>query len=464
MRGIPQEDVRIEEGPNVGHRPTYQCQNREPHPPMRLVSSALLLVLVLPVSALEPAEIAILVNKKSASSREVADHYVAKRGVPNENIVELLLPAGEDISRNDYERLVLPNLRAALEPKKSKIKCLLTTYGVPLRIGGKEPSGDEKKEAEELKPKLAAAKKALGELEKAEKKDAVELLAKREEIRRQENRLDTITHRETLAAFDSELMLLWHPTYSLVRWQPNPFNWQFPAAIRAKLPLPLMTCRLDGPTPEIAKRLVEDAIEVEKTGLSGKVYIDARGIGFDAKKPGDAGGYGGYDESFREMAELLKSAKFEVTLDNKTELFPPGSCPDAALYAGWYSHGNYIPSCTFKKGAVAWHLASSEAVTLRNEKSKVWCPNLLKAGVAATIGPVAEPYTIGFPKPAEFFGFLATGKYPLVECYAKTVYFTSWMTVLVGDPLYNPYKSSPKLDEANIQVSPKGSPPVYGVR
>ena len=38
----------------------------------------------------------------------------------------------------------------------------------------------------------------------------------------------------------------------------------------------------------------------------------------------------------------------------------------------------------------------------------MWCPNLLKKGVAATVGPVAEPYTIGFPKPSEFFGALAT--------------------------------------------------------
>ena len=53
---------------------------------------------------------------------------------------------------------------------------------------------------------------------------------------------------------------------------------------------------------------------------------------------------------------------------------------------------------------------------------------------------MAEPYTVGFPKPAEFFGFLATGKYTLAECYAKTVLFASWMTALVGDPLYNPFK------------------------
>ena len=75
----------------------------------------------------------------------------------------------------------------------------------------------------------------------------------------------------------------------------------------------------------------------------------------------------------------------------------------------------------------------------------------------ATLGPVSEPYTIGFPKPAEFFGFLVTGEYTLVECYSKTVLLTSWMTVLVGDPLYNPYRGQALLRVEQVQPSPAGS-------
>ena len=114
--------------------------------------------------------------------------------------------------------------------------------------------------------------------------------------------------------------------------------------------------------------------------------------------------------------------------------------------------------CEYNRGAVAWHLASSEATTLRNAASKVWCPNLLKKGVCATLGPVAEPYTLGFPKPAEFFGLLATGEYTLAECYGRSVLLCSWMTVLVGDPLYNPYKNAAgvKLKPADVPPSPKG--------
>jgi hypothetical protein len=106
---------------------------------------------------------------------------------------------------------------------------------------------------------------------------------------------------------------------------------------------------------------------------------------------------------------------------------------------------------------VAYHIASSEAVSLRDPKAKLWCKNLLDHGVAATLGPVAEPYTVGFPKPAEFFGSLATGRWALVECYSRTVYFASWMTVLVGDPLYNPFGKAPRLQPEQVRPSPEGS-------
>jgi uncharacterized protein (TIGR03790 family) len=216
-----------------------------------------------------------------------------------------------------------------------------------------------------------------------------------------------------------------------------------------------MVSRLDGPSVAIVKGLVDQAVEVEKKGLQGKAYFDARGIRFDPKT--DTGhGYGGYDESLREAAKLLReSAKMDVVLDDKPELFAEGSCTDCALYCGWYSLRKYVPCCKPVRGAVAYHIASGEAVSLRDPKSRQWCKCFLEDGVAATLGPVAEPYTFGFPKPAEFFGYLVTGKYTLVECYWKTSLFTSWMTVLVGDPLYNPYAKTPKMDPAEVKPSPK---------
>ena len=417
----------------------------------------ILLFSATPLFALEPVNIVIIANKDMPESISVAKYYAKKRSVPEENIILLSLPKGEDILRADFETKLAEPMRKSLNSKKDKIKVILTVYGVPLRVGAKILSGDEKVKADEIKKQLDDSRK---ELENAEKvkagKDKIDGFKKKIVDLNSQHRIAIAT--ESLACVDSELMCLWWQPYDLSRWQPNPLYWKAPQDIKNRFPSTIMTCRLDGPTAEIAKRLVDDAIEVEANGLKGKVYFDARGIGMNPKNPGDASGYGGYDESFREAAALLKSVGMDVTLDDKGALFEPDSCKDAALYSGWYSHANFIDCCKYVKGAVAWHLASSEAITLRNPASKVWCPNLLQKGVAATLGPVAEPYTIGFPKPSEFFGFLITGKYTLVETYSRTTYLTSWMTVLIGDPLYNPYKNSPMIIESLIEPSPKVKP------
>ena len=62
------------------------------------------------------------------------------------------------------------------------------------------------------------------------------------------------------------------------------------------------------------------------------------------------------------------------------------------------------------------------------------------------MGPVHEPYLSAFPRPDEFFVALLCGKYSLVECYYRTKPFNSWVMVLIGDPLYNPYRTKPSID------------------
>jgi uncharacterized protein (TIGR03790 family) len=418
---------------------------------------ALLAVIILasPAFALEPKDVVVVANKNVAASKDVAEHYLAKRKVPRENLITLDLPKDEDISRADYNAKLAEPLRAALKGRKDAAKVLLLTYGVPLRVGGQILSADENQQLVELNPKLEAARKQVADVEK-NKGDAKDIAAARNERDRLERRRRILSHPESHACVDSELMLLWWKSYSLDRWVLNPLYFQASEKYRQSSDSVLLTARIDGPTPEIAKRLVDDALAAEAHGLSGSVVVDARGIRFDPKGADGGTGYSGYDESFREMARLFEKTDLPVKIEDTDKLIPAGAYKGVALYAGWYSLANFVDSCEFNRGAVAWHLASSEAVTLRKSDSKLWCPNLLKKGVAATLGPVAEPYTVGFPKPAEFFGFLATGEYTLVECYSRSMLFCSWMTVLVGDPLYNPFAKNPKWKSADVVSSPKG--------
>ncbi|HEX3152694.1 MAG TPA: TIGR03790 family protein [Gemmataceae bacterium] len=433
------------------------------------------LFFVSPALALEPNEVIVLVNKNVPESRTLADHYLKARGIPADNVIALDLPKDEDIARKDYDEKLVGPLRKALEERKDKAKCLLAMYGVPLRVGGDAPSEEERAELKKLEPQFKdgdeAIKKAQGEVNaldpaKGDLFKMTTILKKQRQgdldrLRRQQERLNRrmrfLRHDESQAAVDSELMLLWWDKYELRRWQMNLNHFQVKDEAKKGKPPVWLTARLDGPSPAVVKRMIDDALAAEKTGLKGKVYVDARGIRFDPKGSDTGHGYGGYDESMREMAALLRGpGKMDVVLDDKEAVFPPNSCPECALYCGWYSHANFVDSCQFVPGAVAWHLASSEAVSLRRPDVKFWCKNQLEKGACATLGPVAEPYTVGFPKPAEFFGLLATGKYTLAECYGKTVLFASWMGTLVGDPLYNPFKSDPRLKEEHVKPSPKG--------
>ena len=421
---------------------------------MRFAFALALFTFASPAFALEPADVFVVANRAVPVSREVGEHYLAKRNVPKDHLILLDLPTTKDISRADYDTKMVAPLREFLKERKGKPTVILTVYGVPLRVGRQELTADEKAALARLQVELEAARKLEADHKNDKTADPKEVAANKQKILEMEFRRRRLAHDESLAAVDSELMLLWWDKYPLDRWVLNPLNWQVHDNHRASVPPVVMTSRLDGPSAEIAKRLVDDAVAVEATGLSGIAVIDSRDNRFDPFKDGEAG-YGAYDESMRETARLLERTGLKVHSDEKPEVLPAGSVKGVALYCGWYSHANFVDCCEYERGAIAWHLASSEAVTLRNRDSKVWCPNLLKKGVAATLGPVSEPYTLGFPKPAEFFGSLVTGKFTLVESYSRTMVTCSWMTVLVGDPLYNPYKVKPLLRVDDILPSPR---------
>lgn len=244
--------------------------------------------------------------------------------------------------------------------------------------------------------------------------------------------MDRIDGRETAAALDSELAMARFDEYPLYRWQENELHDRiFWFNVKT-----LMVSRLDGPTPQVARGLVRKALEAEKTGLKGRVYIDT---GYEkARTVKEA--YGEYEQSLIETAELFrKQTDFAVTVDSKAEVFGLGQCPETAIYCGWYSLRKYVDAFDYNAGAVGFHIASLEAVDIRDPLSKQWVPAMLQDGITATIGAVSEPYLRAFPKPDEFFGELVRGK-TLAEAFFRSKPFNSWQIMLIGDPLYRPFK------------------------
>lgn len=391
----------------------------------------------LPGDALESGEILVVANENVAGSTDLARYYMKKRGIEEKDLIKLRVTGRETISRIDYEKKVAGPIRDRLGQKdrRARIRCLLIMYGLPLKI---DPPMRTKQENDRLHVLKEKERDVTERLNKG-KKVGVEggLRNEREEIQSEIKRLK---RSDCLASLDSEISLVFENNYGLDGWIPNPYFWGF----KEKEGLigrenVLMVSRLDGPSEKIVKRMIDDTLQAEKRGLEGSAYFDARWP--DKDVPEDSA-YAVYDRSIHLAAGRVKaSRRMEVSIEQTNDLFKPGECPHAALYCGWYSLSNYVDAFTWQPGAVGYHIASGECVTLRRKNSRAWCKMMLEKGVAATIGPVDEPYVNAFPVPEIFFGFLVDGYLSLAECYMISLPYLSWKMVLIGDPLYKPFKN-----------------------
>jgi len=409
------------------------------------------------IYALEPDEILVIANTEIAESVSLAVYYCSKRDVPVENILTLKLSndLSDSISRAEYDYKIAKPIAKKLKSKKfrDKISCILLTYGVPYKVGGRGAIKGQEAKLASLRAMIEQQQQKLRELDSnAASKDIRykrNLISSR--IKRLQSSVSRITGSESHASLDSELSMVLFEDYELHRWQANKLNkysdsWQDGKTI--------MVCRLDGPDAKIAKGLVDKSMNAEKNGLKGKAYID---LGHSKVKNGNAQ-FAAMDRSLDELVTLAKE-KMPVVQERTENLFSEGECPDAAIYCGWYSLKNYIDCFDFVDGAIGYHIASWEAIDIHDANSGQWCPSMLVDGVTATLGAVSEPYLHSFPNPAEFFFELFEGGC-LVEAYYHTKPFNSWQFILIGDPLYRPFKAEEKVYKRDaIGISGKNNLP-----
>jgi uncharacterized protein (TIGR03790 family) len=131
----------------MNHCPATQPISKSQARLRALASSCLILFFLTQSSpALEPDEIVLIVNKNVPESRNLADFYVNARLIPKDHILELALPGWDEIPFDTYERTVVPTIRDFLRQKKldKKTTCLVTFYGVPLRVAARAPTVGER--------------------------------------------------------------------------------------------------------------------------------------------------------------------------------------------------------------------------------------------------------------------------------------------------------------------------------
>jgi len=378
-------------------------------------------------------EAVVIYNTRVPESKSVAEYYAKARHVPKNQIYGFRMTTNEVMSRDQFRDSLQSPLALRLEsdglwrfgsvtnaatngqPKRvehcvvaSKIRYAVLCYGVPLKIAP-DPNLNEPIQNDV-----------------------------RSELRQNE------------ASVDSELA--WLPLVKMNIPLAGPLrNWVYGATNTAMLNPTngvLLVARLDGPTADIARGLVDKALQAERDGLWGRAYFDTRGL-----SKTDANNFLG-DEWILGAAQICQAMGFEITLDKKPETFP-ASFPmsQIAIYCGWYDEnasGPFaLPKVEFMPGAFAYHLHSFSANTLRST-DKNWCGPLLAKGATCTMGCVYEPYLSCTPNVAAFLARWMANGFTFGEAAWAAQPVLSWQTTVVGDPLYRPFGKSLQFSHVEL--------------
>ena len=411
---------------------------------MRLLTAFIFICLsVLSGFASEPARVLILANANEPESLELAHYYASKRGIPQKNILALPMPAEEEIAWDSFVESIYNPLRILLIEKEwiqgslvegvdgqgraqavcsgSSIEYLVLCRGVPLKIENDEHRRTEKEET-------VPPGEALYALNEASVDSELTLLAQ------PETPVSWLLPNP-LYELDDPKLLTAYPSGSLrvdKELLSNPMFKARKQRLRMNN-LVIKVARLDGPTLDDAKALIEHALDGEQWGVIGRAYVDLGG-------PHARG-----DMWIQEAGSILEAQGYEVDYERTKEAFPVDARFDApAFYLGWWfmhPQGAVAASWTeFTPGALAYQLHSFSARTIR-DPDHYWVGPFVSKGVTGTVGSVYEPYLDAFYRPELLMRALVSGK-EWGEAAYYALPFLSWQMVLIGDPLYRPFKVS----------------------
>jgi uncharacterized protein (TIGR03790 family) len=362
------------------------------------------------------ARTVVVVNSRQPDSVALGEFYLEQRGIPRANLIALPLPTEETIAWHTFVDFVWQPLQdellrrgwlegflsEKLDPlgrRRSaitghRLAYLVLCRGVPLRIDHDPTTVSE-----------AAAARVQSQF------------------------------RTTTAAVDSELTLLAQNNPSNLGFVQNPlFNAANASEVNSEFVVKV--ARLDGPTDADARNLVTSALTAERQGLIGRYYVDLGGPHANGEH---------WLEATRD--ELIDLGFFGDVQNGPATFDVVDRFDQPALYFGWYAgsaNGPFVrPGFRFPPGAIALHIHSFSAATLRSATDH-WCGPLVARGVAATFGNVFEPYLELTIRPQLLLASLVRGATLGDAAYFATPAL-SWQNIVLGDPLYRPFKVS--LDE-----------------
>ncbi|MDB9741911.1 TIGR03790 family protein [Akkermansiaceae bacterium] len=355
-------------------------------------------LITIPCFALSPEDVIVIYNSDSEESKQLADYYAQKRSIPAKQIIGFKMPIKSFISREEFTKIHDDIKYSLLGIRDSKKLAIVLTKGVPHRV---MPT-----------PKDSVSSNAP---------------APKQSLLNYDN-----------ASFDSEIAANINKFQIKGMVKNDYYNSDLTIEKFIQLypgkKAPTLVTRLDGPSLEICKERIDDTLEAEESGLWGMTYIDK------AKKDtnqsvGDLG--------LNEIQKLNWSLGLPTISHEDRSLYPNGyPMANAAIYYGWYAPevtGPFNdPNFKFKKGAIATHIHSFSGTTLTDEKQR-WVAPLVNKGACAVLGNAFEPFLQFTTHLPVFHARLLSG-YTFAEAAYMATPALSWQNVMVGDPLYTPFK------------------------
>jgi uncharacterized protein (TIGR03790 family) len=367
-----------------------------------------------------PANILVIANARSPISLQISSHYVKRRGIPSDQVIELQTATDDEISRDRFEREIQAPIASWLvkHSAQDRILYLVLTKGVPLRVSG------------------------------------------------------TAGRFGTVSSVDSELTLLYRrlagrsvPPGGAV---PNPyFLGDRPVDSAARFShsshdIYLVT-RLDGFSVDDVIALIDRAAAPVSTG---RVLLDERA---SLSRSGN--------DWLAEAAQRLTAQGFgdRVTLDTTGRVLT-----NEKNVLGYYSWGSNDPAATkrvpdlqFVNGAIAAMFVSTDGRTF-TEPPPTWnigkwelrethfagspqslAGDLIRAGVTGVAAHVAEPFLDMTVRPNILFPAYFAG-FNLAESFYLAMPSLSWQAVVVGDPLCAPFtKPALSSNELDVPIDPE---------
>lgn len=365
-----------------------------------------------------PSKVYVVANSDDPDSLAIADFYASARGIPKGNIVGLPMPKAGKISKAEYFDKIENPLVAELA-KRGALKAV--------KLGGREPSGREI---------YSYVSHDIGFLVLCR---GVPWGVNPSPNSPAPNPPKSFSDA---ASVDSEISGRFVSSKSFAGFVKNPlfnnYSWAMTPSITGTIPV----ARLDGVSRADVEASVKNALEAEKKGVRGRVYIDES----KREKTGD--------KWLSAAGKILSAAGFDVSENTEPRLFGFADRMDApAFYFGWYAFNpaGYFADKNFKfpAGASALHIFSFSAANMRDRNS--WTPAFTAEGASATFGNVYEPYLGGTHYPHVYVLALARGM-SAGEAATAAMPFLSWQGVFVGDPMFKPFKTDLKKQMENIDA------------